>query len=153
MTSFCLLSEVFPHLRVLDSYRSYNYEKITDLYYGSLPGQGRVLQGRSCREEPGQALPPFRGDGFVQPRVRCCLPVPQSVLQAPQELQVDQPPLTKRKRASLVSVQQDDIEKTVHVTQCKEGNEQVTNLKKRVNTQNIVKLESLIELLNVTCTI
>ena len=58
------------------------------------PGQECMLHTRRSIAAPGQVFPPFLGGGWVQLRVRACVPDSQDLVQAVHTPQLDQPPST-----------------------------------------------------------
>ncbi len=57
-------------------------------------GQCLILQCLICSASPSQSLPPCWGAGFVQLRLRYCVPLEQVTLQVLQSVHAVQPPCT-----------------------------------------------------------
>ena len=62
-----------------------------------LPAQACILQVFDWWDGPLQVLPPLEGAGLLQALLRYCLPLPQLLLQGPNDPQGDQCPLTTSK--------------------------------------------------------
>ena len=62
-----------------------------------LPAQTCILQAFDWWDGPLQVRPPLEGAGLLQALLRYCLPLPQLLLQGPNDPQADQWPLTKSK--------------------------------------------------------